>query len=106
MAAGERSMLLIHAAVYAVNENSLLAAMNPFCLLAGAALVCILAWYCAKRYQNTNDFKKSVYVYVPCVIFLDLLLLFVLEIDALLCIGLDLCGLIVMALISNHYFYS
>ncbi len=106
MAAGERSMLLTHAVLYAVNENSLLAVMNPFCLLAGAALVGILAWYCAKRYQNTNDFKKSVYFYVPCVIFLDLFLLFVLEIDGLLCIGLDLCGLIVMALISNHYFYS
>lgn len=106
MAAGEKPRLMVHAAMYAVNENSLLAVMNPFCLLAGAALVCILAWYCAKRYQNTNDFKKSVRLYVPCVLVLDLLLVFVLEIDMLLCIGLDLCGFVVLALISNHYFYS
>ena len=89
-----------------INENALLAVMNPFCLLAGGVLVCILAWCCARRYKNTNDFKKSVYLYMPCVIILDLVLVFVLKIDTLLCIGLDLCGFVVLALISNHYFYS
>lgn len=95
-----------NAATNTINENSLLAVMNPFCLLAGGVLVCILAWYCASRYKNTNDFKKSVYLYLPSVIVLDLFLAFVLEIDVLLCLGLDLCGFVVLALISNHYFYS
>lgn len=91
---------------HAVNEASLLAVMNPFCLLAGCVMVGLLAWYCAHKYKNTNDFKKSVHLYVPSVIVLDLILAFVLEIDVLLCIGMDIFGFVVLALISNHYFYS
>lgn len=106
MTVNERTASVVHAATYAVNENSLLAVMNPFCLLLGGVLVCLLAGYCARRYKNTNDFKKSVRLYVPSVIVLDLILVFVLEIDVLLCMGLDLCGFVVLALISNHYFYS
>lgn len=92
--------------VQAANESSLLAVMNPFCLLAGCALVALLAWYCAHKYKNTNDFKKSVRLYVPSVIVLDLILALVLDIDVLLCIGMDVFGFVVLALISNHYFYS
>lgn len=88
-----------------MNENSILATMNPICLLAGIALVCLLAWFCAKRYRNTNDFKRSVQMYIPSVIALDILLLFVLRIDIILCIGMDICGFVVLALISNYYFY-
>ena len=90
----------------AVIETSLLAVMNPFCLLAGCALVGLLAWYCAWKYKNTNDFKKSVHLYIPSVIVLDLILALLLDIDVLLCIGMDICGFVVLALISNHYFYS
>ena len=88
------------------NETSLLAVMNQFCLLAGCALVGLLAWYCAWKYKNTNDFKKSVHLYIPSVIVLDLILALLLDIDVLLCIGMDICGFVVLALISNHYFYS
>ena len=88
------------------NETSLLAVMNPFCLLAGCALVGLPAWYCAWKYKNTNDFKKSVHLYIPSVIVLDLILALLLDIDVLLCIGMDICGFVVLALISNHYFYS
>ena len=88
------------------NETSLLAVMSPFCLLAGCALVGLLAWYCAWKYKNTNDFKKSVHLYIPSVIVLDLILALLLDIDVLLCIGMDICGFVVLALISNHYFYS
>ncbi len=89
-----------------VNEQSLLAVMNPLSLLAGCALVGLLAWFCAWKYKNTNDFKKSVHLYVPSVIVLDLILALLLDIDVLLCIGMDICGFVVLALISNHYFYS
>lgn len=89
-----------------VNENSMLAVMNPFCLLFGCVCVCLLAWFCARRYRNTNDFKKSVQMYVPFAIVLDLILALALDIDVLLCIGMDMLGFVVLMLISNHYFYS
>lgn len=90
----------------AVNENSPLAVMNPFCLLTGCILVCALAWFCADKYRNTNDFKKSVHIYLPAVIVLDFIMVLAMDIDLLLCIGLDIFGFVVLALISNHYFYS
>lgn len=88
-----------------INEESVFAVMNPLSLLAGAAAVCLLAWFCARKYRDTNDFKKSVRLYVPCAVVLGLLLMFVLQIDVILCIGLGICGFVVLALISNHYFY-
>lgn len=88
-----------------INENSLLATMNPFCLLGGIMAVCLLAWFCARRCRNTNDFKKSVQMYLPLMLVLDVVLLFVLKIDIFLCIGIDFVGFIALALISNYYFY-
>lgn len=90
----------------AINEKSLLAVMNPFCLLLGCVIVCALAWFCAKKYRNTNDFGKSVKVYLPAVIVLDFVMALALDIDLMLCFGLDIFGVVVLALISNHYFYS
>lgn len=88
-----------------INENSILVTMNPFYLLAGGSMVCILAWICARCYRNTNDFKKSAQLYLPCAAILDIVLLFLFSIDILLCIGLTICGFVVLALISNYYFY-
>ncbi len=88
-----------------VDENSVLAVMNPLSLLAGGALVCLAAWICVYLFRNTNDFKKSLKVYVPVLGVLDCIFIFLLSIDLILVLGLDLCGIIVLALISNHYFY-
>lgn len=88
-----------------VNEDSILAVMNPFCLLGAGVLVCLAAWGCVYLYRNTNDFKKSLKVYIPVLVILDLLFIFWLEIDIVLAIGIDICGIIALALISNHYFY-
>lgn len=89
-----------------INEKSLLAVMNPFFLLLGCVFVCVLAWICARKYRNTNDFAKSVRSYLPSIIVLDFIMALAMEIDLLLCLGLDILGFVVMALISNHYFYS
>lgn len=89
-----------------MQENeSILTSMNPLYLLAGLILVCGIGWYCARRYRNTNDFKKSTRLYLPLMLAADAVLLFGLDIDILLCAGLDLCGFIAMALRSNYYFY-
>ena len=88
-----------------VDESSVLAVMNPFSLLAGGALVCLVAWICVYLFRNTNDFRKSLIVYVPVLCVLDCAFIFLLGIDLILVLGLDLCGIVVLALISNHYFY-
>lgn len=88
-----------------VNEDSILAVMNPFCLLGAVLLVCLAAWGCVYRYRNTNDFKKSLKCYIPLLFVLDAIFIFGFQLDIILTVGVDLCGIIVLALISNHYFY-
>lgn len=88
-----------------IDERSLLARMNPFCLLGAALLICAAAWFCAWRYRNTNDFKKSLRLFFPAAVALNCIFIIILQIDAVLAAGLDLCGIAVLALISNHYFY-
>lgn len=88
-----------------VNENSVLAVMNPFVLLLGGAAVCLLGFFCARRYRNTNDFGKSAKLFFPCMLILDAALVLFLNINVILTIGLNVCGFVTMALVSNHYFY-
>ena len=57
----------------------------------------------AVREKEGNRFmKKRCMRMLAAVLILALLL----DIDVLLCIGMDICGFVVLALISNHYFYS
>lgn len=88
-----------------INEDSILAVMNPLYLLLGGGAVCLLGYFCARRYKNTNDFAKSVKLYLPCVLVLDILLAALFGVHLALIAGLDVCGFAAMALISNHYFY-
>lgn len=88
-----------------INENSILAKVNPLTLLAGGALICILAYLCARKYKNTNDFAKSTALFLPLALVLNVVLVAYLEISVILTVGLDICGFITLALISNYYFY-
>lgn len=88
-----------------VNESSVLASINPIRLLAAILLICLAAWLCIYLYRNTNDFKKSLKLFIPVTVILDVFFFFALQIDLFLIIGVDLCGFVVLALISNHYFY-
>ncbi len=88
-----------------LNENSILAVTNPAVLLAGAGIMCLLAWGCAAKYRNTNDFKKSTALYIPAAVILGIGMALFWHIDFLLCAGMGMFGFVVLALISNHYFY-
>lgn len=88
-----------------MNEASILAVTNPLSLLAGGGLMCLLAYICARKYRNTNDFGKSVRLFVPLALILDVFLLIFAGIDIVLTAGLSICGFIVLALVSNYYFY-
>lgn len=85
------------------NENSLVAAMDPLLLVGGLAAVCLIAYLCAGKYRDTNDFLKSVRLYAVVIVpvFVAFLLL---GIPVLLGMGYVICGFVVMALISNHFF--
>lgn len=87
-----------------INKNSLLATMNPVLLLLMLAAVGVLAYVCARRKRNTNDFSGSVKIYVPAVLVLDVVF-WVLGVPLILLVGFDIAGFVILALISNYYFY-
>lgn len=89
----------------AINENSILATMNPMLLLLGGAILCLLGFLCARKYRITNDFAKSTKRYLIGMVVVDVFLGVLLGIPFLLIAGLDVCGFVTMALVSNHYFY-
>lgn len=88
-----------------VDENSLLAVINPTALLAALLTVGIIAYICARKKRNTNDFSGSVKLFVPAVLAADVLFFFLMDIPLILLAGVDLFGFVALALISNHYFY-
>lgn len=87
-----------------INEDSLLAVTDPGILLLAVVVFCAAAFFCARAYRNTNDFAKSVRVYIPVVLLADIVF-FLLQIPVILLLGLDLMGGITLALVSNYYFY-
>lgn len=87
------------------NESSILAEMNPQVLLCGILLIGITAFFCARKYRNTNDFKKSSKLYAVLMIPIFLVLLWI-GLGIVLSAGVIIFGFIVMALVSNHYFHS
>ena len=87
-----------------INKNSLLATMNPAILLLMLAAVGGLAYVCARRNRNTNDFSGSVKIYIPAVLVLDIVF-WVLGVPLILLVGFDIVGFVILALISNYYFY-
>lgn len=88
-----------------VNESSILATMNPFALLTAGLIICMIGWICARRYRDTNDFYKSVKLFIPFILLVNVTLYTIAQIPIILFVGLDICGFITMALVSNYYFY-
>ena len=88
-----------------MTENSLLAMTDPVLLVISAAAICFLGYFCARRFKNTNDFAKSVRLYLPLMAVADCIIVWGWNLYILLLAGIDICGFIVMALASNYYFY-
>lgn len=87
-----------------INENSLLAVMNPAVLLLLLAVVGVIAYICARIKRNTNDFSGSVKLYILAVLLTDILF-FLMDVPVILLVGFDIVGFIILALISNYFFY-
>jgi len=88
-----------------LDENSLLATINPLTLCGAVAVVLVIGYFCAWRYKNTNDFAKSVRLYIPLIIIADIIMI-MMGILIMIVLALDIMGFVAMALFSNHFFYS
>ena len=51
--------------IFGLKESDPLVAMNPLLLLGCVLAAIAIGWLCAKLYENTSDFKKSVRLYIP-----------------------------------------
>ena len=72
-----------------MTENSLLAMTDPVLLVISAAAICFLGYFCARRFKNTNDFAKSVKLYLPLMAVADCIIVWGWNLDILLLAGID-----------------
>lgn len=89
--------------IFGLQESDYLVATNPLLLLACIATAVLAAWICVLKYRDTYAVEKSIKLYLPfaaagAVIFT------LVGIPVLFSIGAQLCGLVALLLISNHYF--
>lgn len=88
-----------------LNKNSLLATMNPFTLILGLFAAFLIAVISARRYKDTNDFKKAcihaMVIYLICAVVLVLT-----KTPLLMIVGFGICTFVFTACFSNYYFYK
>lgn len=89
---------------YRIDPTSPLATTDPLlvALCLGAAI--LLAWLCARAFRRTNDFAKSVRLYLPLGA-VALVVFCLLGLPLLFSAGCVLCGFVTMMWFSNYYFY-
>ena len=90
--------------IFGLKESDPLVAMNPLLLLVCVLAAIAIGWLCAKLYENTSDFKKSVRLYIPLAA-VNFVVFLLLGVPWPFSRGGQLCGFAVMAWISNYYFY-
>ena len=69
------------------------------CVLAAAAA----AWFCAYRYRDTYDIEKSIRLYLPFAA-AGIWAFSMMGLPLLFAIGAQLCGFVILLLISNRMF--
>ncbi|MCL2216899.1 MAG: hypothetical protein FWB91_07750 [Defluviitaleaceae bacterium] len=74
-------------------------------ILTPFVLICAAAYFCAWRYHNTNDFKKSIKLYAPLGV-VCALVFWMLGLPLLIGIFMVLAGLAMLMFFSNRFFYS
>ena len=90
--------------IFGLKESDPLVAMHPLLLLGCVLAAVAIGWLCAKLYENTSDFKKSVRLYIPLAA-VNFVVFLLLGVPWRFSLGGQLCGFAVMAWISNYYFY-
>ena len=88
-----------------MDEKSILATTDPFMLIAAITAMAVIAFVSASIYKNTNDFKKSVKLYVPLA-FAAAIIFILLGLPIVFSVGTVAFGFIALMLISNYFFYK
>lgn len=86
------------------NAPPILLNTDPLLVLAALTAAGLVAWFCVHRYRNTNDFARSVRLYLPAAAGLAVLF-WLLGLPFLFSVGAAGCGFVLLMLISNYYFY-
>lgn len=86
------------------NEKSILSTMDPVLTILGFVFVIIISFYSARRYRNTNDYKKSIICAMVLYIIMSIIL-FLFDVPIFLIIGYGLCTFIITSWFSNYFFY-
>lgn len=88
-----------------MDEEVLIVSANPIILVGCFTIIILLAYLCARRFSDTNDFKRSSKWYgiagIPA--FIGFLIA---GLPAILCIAYIICGFVIMAVFSNYFFNS
>lgn len=87
-----------------IDPSSPLLTTDPLLVLACLAAAVLLAWLCARAVRNTNDFAKSVRLYLLLAAAAGAVF-WLLGLPVLFSGGGMLCGFISLMLFSNYYFY-
>jgi len=74
-------------------------------ILIPAALICGLAYYCAKLYSDTNDFAKSLKIYLPPGLIIVIGFRFA-GLPLMLGGFMVFAGFVLLMFFSNRFFYS
>ena len=89
-----------------MNEQSLFATMNPAVLAIMLLVICVIGVGCARSCRDTNDFAKSIKIYLPIAIVMLVVMIWLLALPVIIALGIAACGFIALVLASNHYFVS
>lgn len=87
-----------------IDENSVVAQMNPLLTIIGFALVIAVSAFCAWMYRDTNDFAKSIRLAL-IVMAVILIILIIIGLPVFMAIGMLLCTFAVTSWFSNYFFY-
>ena len=70
-----------------------------------SALICGLAYFCAKHYSDTNDFKKSLILYMPPSIIVAIVF-WIFGLPLLVGGFMVFAGFVLLMFFSNRFFYG
>lgn len=87
-----------------INENSIVAQMNPLLTIIGFVLVIAVSAFSAWMYRDTNDFAKSIRLAL-IVMAVILIILIIIGLPVFMAIGMLLCTFAVTSWFSNYFFY-
>lgn len=85
-------------------ENSILVMINPFSLVVGFIVIIFISIFSARKYRNTNDFKKSIQLSLLLAIIMSIIFAFF-GVPLIVLMGYLLCDFIFTSWFSNYYFY-